>query len=168
MQAFRLIPSAFHGSPGEYYGVLSNPLHLAKTTIYVTQTILGDSVIVRSPLKTSIAVLTSAVQLWRCFIVYDRNWYIAIPNALILIANACKSRTSYSVECKADKYPGTGYIAVWYLSQATPGSNIFDHPGANLITVFFVLTMLTSVTCTGTSPPFDLSIYSLTQPLRQL
>lgn len=59
MQAFGIMKSTFRGSPSEYYELLSHPLHLAKLTTYVTQTIIGDAVVVRSLSQISDSPLTS-------------------------------------------------------------------------------------------------------------
>jgi len=56
----------------DYYSNMADPLHIAKTVFYVSQTLLGDGVIV-----------------WRLFIVYNRNWYITAPALLLLVGNAC-------------------------------------------------------------------------------
>ncbi|KAG0699931.1 hypothetical protein DFH29DRAFT_934702 [Suillus ampliporus] len=53
-----------------YYLILASPLQLAKTTVYVTQTILADGVIV-----------------WRCYILNRRRLSIAIPGCIVLLAN---------------------------------------------------------------------------------
>lgn len=47
MQAFGVV-GAFSRTPTEYYEDLASPLHLTKLTTYITQTIIGDSIIVRS------------------------------------------------------------------------------------------------------------------------
>jgi len=112
MQAFVLGISTT--TANDYYKKVSNPLHVAKTAIYVTQTLLGDGVII-----------------WRCFMVYNRNWYIAVINGIILLATA-----------------SSGYVVTWYLFEAKPGTDIFTQSGANWIAAFFVMTMVTNVVCT--------------------
>ncbi|KAF9450590.1 hypothetical protein P691DRAFT_725649, partial [Macrolepiota fuliginosa MF-IS2] len=56
--------------PIKYYGVLANPLQIAKTPVYAIQTILGDSVIV-----------------WRCYVMYNKKLSVLIPAGLIVLVN---------------------------------------------------------------------------------
>jgi len=102
------------GGATAYYSNISHPLHIAKTVCYVTQTLLGD-----------------CVMLWRCFVVYNRSWYIAIPSIIIMIANTC-----------------AGYIVTWLFAKARSDINIFEVSAATGITVFFILTMVVNSACT--------------------
>ncbi|KAF8496993.1 hypothetical protein JB92DRAFT_2987991 [Gautieria morchelliformis] len=114
LEAFIFLRDSIPGGPIGYYGNVSNPLHIAKTAVYTTQTLIGDSLVT-----------------WRCYAVYRGNKYVIIYPV-----------TSAAV-CAA-----TGYYITWNLTNATPGSTIFQAGGA-WITAFFVLTMSTNVYCTS-------------------
>ncbi|OAX35343.1 hypothetical protein K503DRAFT_659978, partial [Rhizopogon vinicolor AM-OR11-026] len=53
-----------------YYSNLASPLELAKMALYVTQTILADSII-----------------LWRCYVIFNRSLLIAILGCVMLLTN---------------------------------------------------------------------------------
>ncbi|KAH7912514.1 hypothetical protein BJ138DRAFT_1171904 [Hygrophoropsis aurantiaca] len=59
------------GSALAYYADLAHPLEIVKTALYVTQTFIGDSVIV-----------------WRCYVVHRRSLYVLIPGVMALLMNA--------------------------------------------------------------------------------
>ncbi|KAL4261801.1 hypothetical protein AB1N83_006450 [Pleurotus pulmonarius] len=110
-----------------YYEMISHPLHVVKTALYVTQTIIGDAVVI-----------------WRCYILLNQSLLVLIPNVIVLLVNAA-----------------AGYVVCWSLSQASPGSEIFQTASA-WITTFFVLTMCINVTCTVA---ISWRIYSARSPL---
>jgi len=114
VQAFIVLINVTPGGASGYYANIAHPLHVGKTALYVTQTLLGDGVII-----------------WRCYVVYNKSLYVLIPPTIVQIVNGC-----------------AGYVVVWSLSQATPGSNIF-HTASSWITTFFVLTMCINVSCTA-------------------
>ncbi|EGN93930.1 hypothetical protein SERLA73DRAFT_189063 [Serpula lacrymans var. lacrymans S7.3] len=58
------------GGANEYYSNLASPLETAKTVIYITLTILGDSVLI-----------------WRCYVVNMRSIWVAIPYGVLLAVN---------------------------------------------------------------------------------
>ncbi|KAL4261810.1 hypothetical protein AB1N83_006452 [Pleurotus pulmonarius] len=60
-----------------YYSAISHPLHLAEGVLYVTQTILGD-----------------AIMIWRCYVILDQRLLVLIPNLIVLAVN---SGVGYSV-----------------------------------------------------------------------
>ncbi|KAL4255441.1 hypothetical protein AB1N83_012662 [Pleurotus pulmonarius] len=60
-----------------YYSAVSHPLHLVRGVLYVTQTILGDSIII-----------------WRCYVIFDQRSLVLIPNLIVLAVN---SGVGYSV-----------------------------------------------------------------------
>ncbi|KAF8469350.1 hypothetical protein JB92DRAFT_3057345, partial [Gautieria morchelliformis] len=45
-EAFIFLRDSIPGGPIGYYGNGSNPLHIAKTVVYMTQTLTGDSLVV--------------------------------------------------------------------------------------------------------------------------
>ncbi|KAG2354428.1 hypothetical protein BDR07DRAFT_1306176, partial [Suillus spraguei] len=58
-------------SANVYYSNLAAPLELAKTILYVTQTVLADCVLV-----------------WRCYVLNHRSLFIAVPGLIVLCTNA--------------------------------------------------------------------------------
>ncbi|KAG2138390.1 hypothetical protein DEU56DRAFT_887045 [Suillus clintonianus] len=58
-------------SANAYYSNLAAPLELAKTALYVTQTVLADCVLV-----------------WRCYVLHNKSLLVAIPGLIVLSANA--------------------------------------------------------------------------------
>ncbi|KAI0314187.1 hypothetical protein OF83DRAFT_1137930, partial [Amylostereum chailletii] len=101
------------GAAGEYYANLAHPLSVMKNVLYATQTSIGDGVLI-----------------WRVYVVYGKNKWIALPLVVLFLVNAA-----------------VGYIVCWMFSRATPGSTIF-HTATIWITTFFVLTMCINVLCT--------------------
>ncbi|TFY82862.1 hypothetical protein EWM64_g1144 [Hericium alpestre] len=60
------------GGPMVYFSNIAHPLFTAKTVLYVTQTLIGDGVMI-----------------WRCYMVYNKKlWVIAVPG-IVLLVNAC-------------------------------------------------------------------------------
>ncbi|KAL4255312.1 hypothetical protein AB1N83_013908 [Pleurotus pulmonarius] len=54
-----------------YYEMISHPLHVVKTIFYVTQTLLGDAVVI-----------------WRCYVLLDQRLLVLVPTATVLVVNA--------------------------------------------------------------------------------
>ncbi|KAG2347257.1 hypothetical protein BDR05DRAFT_987825 [Suillus weaverae] len=75
-------------------------------------------------------VLADCVLVWRCYVLNHRSLLVAIPGLIVLSTNAV-----------------TGYIIVWSLTKADSSSTVFT-TAHSWITIFFTLTMITSVTCT--------------------
>ncbi|TFY71779.1 hypothetical protein EVG20_g1237 [Dentipellis fragilis] len=111
LHAFVLPSQAF-----AYYDNFGHPLFVAKSTLYITQTLLGDGVIV-----------------WRCYVVFDKQWKVITIPGTALLANAC-----------------VGYYVCYAFSQARvePGATFF-HVAEHEITTFFSLTMTINVLCTA-------------------
>ncbi|KAF8520315.1 hypothetical protein JB92DRAFT_2895741 [Gautieria morchelliformis] len=65
LEAFVFLPDSIPGGPIGYLGNVSNPLFIAKTVVYVTQTLIGDSLVT-----------------WRCYAVHRGNKYVIIYPAL--------------------------------------------------------------------------------------
>ncbi|KAL0945862.1 hypothetical protein HGRIS_012147 [Hohenbuehelia grisea] len=55
-----------------YYARIAHPLHVAKTALYATQTVIGDGVII-----------------WRCYVIYKKSLFVIIPTSILLAMNAC-------------------------------------------------------------------------------
>ncbi|KAI0318575.1 hypothetical protein OF83DRAFT_1291579 [Amylostereum chailletii] len=58
------------GGAVAYYELLSNPLQVAKTVFYVTQTTIGDGMLI-----------------WRYYVVYGKKVLITLPLILVLLVN---------------------------------------------------------------------------------
>ncbi|KZV69418.1 hypothetical protein PENSPDRAFT_686397 [Peniophora sp. CONT] len=101
------------GSQG-FFANVSVPLHVAMDCLYVLQTTIGDAVLI-----------------WRLYMVYARNLWVACPFLVTLIANLV-----------------TGSIVCYFEATATPGSTIFL-TASKWIEAFFILTMCTNSLCTA-------------------
>ncbi|KAG2155520.1 hypothetical protein DEU56DRAFT_943206 [Suillus clintonianus] len=53
-----------------YYSNFASPLFVASMTLYITQTILADGIVV-----------------WRCYVLNNRSPFVAVPGCIILLAN---------------------------------------------------------------------------------
>ncbi|KXN82191.1 hypothetical protein AN958_02936 [Leucoagaricus sp. SymC.cos] len=114
LQAFVTGDDSKAAHPIPYYEIISHPLHVAKTPVYAIQTILGDAVLV-----------------WRCYVIYNKRYYVLVPAGVILLANL-----------------GKCIVVSWSVSAAIPGRNIFQ-TASQWITAFFILTMTLNVCCTS-------------------
>ncbi|KAH9958964.1 hypothetical protein BC827DRAFT_1216806 [Russula dissimulans] len=84
------------------------------------------------------------INIWRLYVVYGkRYWVAAVPVLLVL---------SYAV---------VGFVAVWYITIARPGTDIFD-VAKSWITAYFSLTVSTNVICSGA---IALRIFLVGKPL---
>lgn len=118
----------------QYYANIANPTIVVKTTIYVLQTSLADIVII-----------------WQCYVVYTKKWYMIVPPAAVVIVNMCKFYTELDgLKSHLVGIVGARFYITWVVSQAHPGSNIFQIP-ATRITTLFILTMCVNISCTGES-----------------
>ncbi|TFY56954.1 hypothetical protein EVG20_g8730 [Dentipellis fragilis] len=70
VQAFVTVPQA--GGAIAYYHNVKNPLHITKTALYVSQTLLGDGILI-----------------WRCYIVWQKRLRVLLPLVAFWIATAC-------------------------------------------------------------------------------
>ena len=70
----------------DFYNNLSNPTHVGKSVIYITQTLVGDAFVVRPDQYPLLRfVVLTVVQNYRLFIVYNRNpWILVLPLALVV------------------------------------------------------------------------------------
>ncbi|KAG7444135.1 uncharacterized protein BT62DRAFT_934310 [Guyanagaster necrorhizus] len=103
------------GGALQYYLDLSNPLQAAKTAIYVTLTLVGDGFVI-----------------YRCFIVWNRKWYI-VPGPLLLLCGTAVG----------------GFGATVAFSRAAPGAEVFLPNIVPWITSFISMTLSTNVVCTS-------------------
>ncbi|KAJ7156517.1 hypothetical protein C8R43DRAFT_998235 [Mycena crocata] len=97
-----------------YYDTLNLPTYTAKNVAYATLTIVAD-----------------AFASYRCYVVWNRNWYIgAIPGILLLSTAAA------------------GYGATYVFTTVEPGNVIFLDKIVPWITAWISLTLATNVICT--------------------
>ncbi|KAG1738650.1 uncharacterized protein EDB91DRAFT_1223855 [Suillus paluster] len=96
-----------------YYFDLASPLNLASISLYITQTILGDGALI-----------------WRCYMLYSRSLFIAVPGCIVLLALVA-----------------IAYYVIWSISHFGPLFTV-STTGSACITAIYVLTMFVSVTCT--------------------
>lgn len=77
----------YHGPGGatEELGDISYWVSAMKTVAYVAQTSIGDAVLVRvkSLLRSSVF---EPLQIYRCYVVYDRNWKAILSLCLLWVA----------------------------------------------------------------------------------
>ncbi|KAG2754407.1 hypothetical protein P692DRAFT_201928872 [Suillus brevipes Sb2] len=84
----------------------------------------------KTALYVTQTILADCVLVWRCYVLNNRSLLVAATGIIVLTTNAV-----------------TGYIIVWSLSLASSSSTVFT-TAHSWITIFFTLTMVTSVTCT--------------------
>jgi hypothetical protein len=117
LDVVRAVDAFVTGPPGgalAYYLDLSNPLQAVKTAIYVLLTLVGDGFVI-----------------YRCYIVYNRKWWIALPPFLLLCGTGIG-----------------GFGATVAFSKAAPGAEVFLPAIVPWITSFIALTLATNVVCT--------------------
>ena len=107
--------------------------------------------------------LTRPAQVWRLFVVYNRNWYVVVLPVLVLLVNAGKLNyiQIYLPLQLLNQYPAAGYYTTWTFVVAHPGSSIFEY-SHTFVTIFFVFTMVVNAACTGM---FSLSVWTNTAML---
>ena len=82
------------GVPGgteAFYLRLDNPTEVAKSVIFITMTLAGDSFVVRRMLHhySALPLLRMHVfQTYRLWIVWNRTWWIAVLPIMLLTATA--------------------------------------------------------------------------------
>ncbi|KIY67878.1 hypothetical protein CYLTODRAFT_454087 [Cylindrobasidium torrendii FP15055 ss-10] len=100
------------GSADQFYLELSHPLEVAKTATYGVITLVGDAFVI-----------------YRCYIVWNRKWWIVPGPALLLIATGVAAFGTTAMFAHSD-----------------PEDNVFVF--ASWVTSFIVLTLVTNVLCT--------------------
>ena len=151
LQGFVFEVHARTGGAIAYYADIGHQLLIAKTVIYVTQTLIGDGVIVGShlPIKiylsntqgTGLAILhniQSKLVAWcspHGFTV-GKCWWV--PNASHMVVSLFK------------RVPVAGYVGTYTLKHATLKDTVFDYVTI-WVTVYLSLTMILNTFCTGTS-----------------
>ncbi|KAF9266138.1 hypothetical protein L218DRAFT_996909 [Marasmius fiardii PR-910] len=102
------------GGPAVYFDQLSNFTQIFGSALYVAQTLVGDAVV-----------------LLRCYIVWNRRWYIvAIPFVLLLGSTTA----------------GVGIL--YTFARVTPVAQVFAIELQDWIVSFFSLTLATNLICT--------------------
>ncbi|KAG7097508.1 hypothetical protein E1B28_004850 [Marasmius oreades] len=103
------------GGPAVFFDQLSEFTQIFGTAIYVAQTLVGDAVV-----------------LLRCYIVWERRWYVAgFPLILLLGSTA------------------SGIGILYTFARVTPHAQIFAIELQNWIVSFFSLTLATNLICTA-------------------
>ncbi|KAJ3526251.1 hypothetical protein NM688_g8282 [Phlebia brevispora] len=114
------IMAAFTGNmgtpnaPAAYYGDVNSPLDVAKTAVYCTVTLISDALIV-----------------YRLFLVWNRNYFIAVVPALAFFADI-----------------GTSTWFIVSLHQVLPGDNVLIANVTVRAKYFYIVTLILNVLCT--------------------
>ena len=112
----------------------------AKFTIYVTQTILADSFMVRTYIVLLVRVLTQgSTQVYRLDVVWDRHWQALVFPGVLLLSDAGQPHTQPKRVAPVDDAWGP-VVALGYavpLTRSVPPM------------YFFVTSFLTNTFCTG-------------------
>jgi len=98
-----------------FYGNLSNATETVKSVLYVLQTFLGDSFVV-----------------WRCFVVWGKQWLVMILPVTMLFSTAV-----------------VGFGAIHIITKVTPETVVFTSKLYPWITTYFILTLVTNIICTA-------------------
>ncbi|KAK7039645.1 hypothetical protein R3P38DRAFT_2901092 [Favolaschia claudopus] len=109
--AFMLFPAG----PVAFYNTLSLPSYTARNTVYCLLTVLADSFVV-----------------YRCYVVWQRRWWIVVIPALLLISTLV-----------------TGIGVIYSFHQATPGNVVFIKQVKPWVTSYVAVTLATNVLCTS-------------------
>jgi len=108
---FRLAP----GGPVGYIGTLSLWDHIFKDTLYATQSILGD-----------------AAAVYRCWILWSRDYRVIIIPTIMLIASTI-----------------SGYMVCGLYPSIPPDATVFDPRLTNWITTFYSIAVAQNISTTG-------------------
>ncbi|KAK2464141.1 hypothetical protein APHAL10511_003834 [Amanita phalloides] len=103
------------GGPGAFFNRLSEFTEMFGSTLYVAQTLLGDALVI-----------------WRCYAIWDKNFFIiALPLLLLLGSTA------------------TGIGILYSFDRVVPEADIFVTQLQQWITSFFSMTLATNIIGTG-------------------
>ncbi|KIJ16541.1 hypothetical protein PAXINDRAFT_10994 [Paxillus involutus ATCC 200175] len=101
--------------PTDYYNVFDSWKNILKSSLYIIITIISDSFI-----------------MYRCFIVWGRNYFVIIVPFLLLLADIA-----------------IGIFWVYTLSLVVNGENIFTDALSVRLTTFYVITFVMNAMCTS-------------------
>jgi hypothetical protein len=101
--------------PATYYNNFDTWKNIVKSALYVAVTIISDAFI-----------------LYRCFIVWGRNYTVAIIPLLLLLSDIA-----------------IGILWVYTLSLIIPGENVFADTLSIRVKIFYAITLAMNVMCTG-------------------
>ncbi|KAJ6560354.1 hypothetical protein B0H19DRAFT_1290158 [Mycena capillaripes] len=107
--------SSLPGGPVGYLGILSQWDHVFSNVIYATQSILGD-----------------AVAVYRCWILWNRNFFVVCVPFLMVIGSAV-----------------SGYMVCAIFAKIHPGSTVFDESLDVWIKTFFILAVAQNIITTA-------------------
>lgn len=77
------------GGPAAFFSDVSIPANVAKVIIHTVNSILGDGIVVSFALF-HFKYFDDNTQVWRCYHVWGRSWWICIVPILLIIASAGK------------------------------------------------------------------------------
>ncbi|GJE87833.1 hypothetical protein PsYK624_039160 [Phanerochaete sordida] len=103
------------GGPAAFFNRLDPWDHVMKDTLYATQEILGD-----------------AVAIYRTWTLWDQNWKVLAPLAVLFITSSV-----------------FGYAVCDTFTKIHDSSSIFSHQLSTLITVFYAMSFVQSLLTTG-------------------
>ena len=79
MYGLILYRDTFPGGPVAYFSAVSQWTFYGKNLVYIAQTVVGDGVIVRFVLVNEVRHRLSALQLYRCYIVWQSKTIMIFP-----------------------------------------------------------------------------------------
>ena len=144
MQAFTS-NEATPNYPTKYYGTFDTWQNLLKSSLYVAVTLVSDAFIVRI-LNMSLSTSEQPLQLYRCFIVWDRNFLITTFPFLLFLADIGLS--SFVLLLRLTQNLGIGILWVYTLSLVLPGENVFADALSIRVKTFYSITLAMNVICT--------------------
>lgn len=135
-----------HGTtPGSVYGAARSPKNVAKTALYVAQTLVGDMTMVSLPALFERASLTATLnQVYRLFIVWNRSWTVIILPTLTtagLLGTWYISPLSSRHVVTACVVTAAGVNVVVSFARQTPGVDIFTSASGHWIITVFAMTL---------------------------
>ncbi|KAI0336217.1 hypothetical protein GY45DRAFT_1316329 [Cubamyces sp. BRFM 1775] len=102
------------GGPAAFFNELSNFTQMFGSTLYVLQTLLGDAMV-----------------LYRCYLVWERQWIVVVFPCILLMGSLA-----------------TGVGILYSFDKVVPQALIFVVQLGHWITAFFSMTFATNVICT--------------------
>lgn len=137
-----------------YYSLVSNRLEAAKDGVYITVTLVADHFMVSpSTFLLLLLVQSSVRQIYRLFVVWNRNWLIVILPILLWIGGAsayihiCSPLLSTNLSVLV-----SGYTVTHLLLLAGDG-NLFISTLAPWALTFFSMSLGLNVLCTSKAIP---------------
>ena len=86
------------GGPAAYFANEREPTNLFRAVVFAISILVGDSLVVCSQTSClSYLPLLSYIQIYRCFIIWSRNWWIVTGPIVSIVATFGKSVSEYRV-----------------------------------------------------------------------